>query len=41
MLHVVYTDAYILGSEGVVGVFYCSSDGSNKKFASSNIHFQI
>ena len=30
-----------LGSEGLVRGFYCSSDGNNKKFASSKIHFQI
>ena len=31
----------VLGSEGLVRVFYCSSDGSNKKFASGKIHFQF
>ena len=31
----------VLGSEGLVRVFYCSSDGSNKRFASGKIHFQF
>ena len=30
-----------LASEGLVRVFYWSSDGSNKKFASGKIHFQF
>ena len=44
--HVVCTKSVLiwqafLGSEGLVRVFYCSSDGSNKKFASGKIHFQF
>ena len=31
----------VLGSKGLVWVFYCLSDGSNKKFASGKIHFQF
>ena len=33
--------AGVLGSEGLVWVFYCSSDGSEQQFASGKIHFQI
>ena len=44
--YVVWTKSVIiwqafLGSEGLVRVFYCSSDGSNKKFASRRYIFRF